>query len=366
MVNLLKALILAGGYGTRLRPLSCTRPKILFPIVNKPLLEWTFENLGENNIEEVILAVNQQTEIFIKHSRIRRHGIKVLYSRDPVNRPLGTGGPIRNAERLLDPDEAFLVLNGDIFAQMNYQELLEFHKKTDATATIALHEVEDPSRYGVADVAKDSRITRFIEKPAPEEAPANLINAGVYALDPRILKYIPRDKKVSMETHVFPKLAEQGELYGHVLKDLWMDIGQLEDYLEINKVLLKSSSRKSEAKPREQVKIKDPVAFDRDVLIGRRSTIGPYTVLGQNVHVGRNVRIRESIILSGTVIDDSCSIHGAIIGENVNIGKGVKIQRGCVLGDQVNLKDGIALAENVSICPGKEISEDIQTSGNII
>jgi len=362
----LKALILAGGFGTRLRPLSCTRPKILFPIVNKPLLEWTFQNLAEYNIKEAVLAVNHHTEIFIKQSRIRRHGIKVFFSRDPAKKPLGTGGPIKNAEKLLDPHKTFLVLNGDIFAHINYQELLESHERTDATATIALHEVGDPSRYGVAEMTGANRIRRFIEKPAPGEAPTNLINAGVYALNPRIMRHISRDKKISIENQVFPKLAEQGELYGHVFKDLWMDVGQLEDYLEINKVLLDSSSQKRKAKPREHVKVQEPVAFDRGVLIEKRSTIGPYAVLGQNVYVGRNVRIRDSIILSGTAIDDFSSIHGAIIGENVAIGKGVKIQKGCVLGDHVSLKDDIVLAENVSICPGKEVSESIQKSGHVV
>lgn len=161
----MKALILAGGFGTRLRPLSCTRPKSLFPILNKPLLEWTFERLAKNNITEAILAVNYQTEAAIKQHRIPRHGIHITYSRDPLGKPLGTGGPLKKAEKHIGHDAPFLILNGDIFADVDYTQLLKMHQEKNATATIALHQVEDPSRYGVAELAKDNRIKRFIEKP---------------------------------------------------------------------------------------------------------------------------------------------------------------------------------------------------------
>ena len=166
LVKLLKALILAGGFGTRLRPLSCTRPKTLFPIVNKPLLQWIFERLAKNNFEEAILAVNQQTEFYIKQNRVPRYGLKVRYSRDPPRKPLGTAGPIKKAEKLIGHDEPFLVLNGDIFADFSYKEMMKNHSEGKAVATIALYEVEDPSRYGVVDIAEDCRIRKFIEKPA--------------------------------------------------------------------------------------------------------------------------------------------------------------------------------------------------------
>ncbi|MEM3536787.1 MAG: nucleotidyltransferase family protein, partial [Candidatus Bathyarchaeia archaeon] len=164
MVTLsLKALILAGGFGTRLRPLSCTRPKILFPIINKPMLQWTFEKLSKSNIKEVILAVNHQTEAYIKMHKIPKNGLSIRYSRDPFKKPLGTGGPIKKAEKLIGYEESFLVLNGDIFADVNYAEIVKMHRENSAVATIALHTVEDPSRYGVAELTKENRIIRFIE-----------------------------------------------------------------------------------------------------------------------------------------------------------------------------------------------------------
>lgn len=354
----MKAVILAGGFATRLRPLSCTRPKILFPIINKPLLQWTFERLARNGIKEAILAANYQTEAAVKQHRIPRMGVDVTYSRDPLRKPLGTGGPIKKAEKQIGHESSFLALNGDIFADVNYREILKIHEKKDAVATLSLHRVEDPSRYGVAELAKDNRIERFIEKPPPEQAPTNLINAGAYVLSPEIFSYIPENRAVSIEREVFPKLAEEGTLYGYVYDGLWSDIGKPKDYLEINRTLLDSPASQ-ELKTIKRVETRKPVAIDKRVSIGENSTIGPYAVLGQDVNVGDNVHIQDSVILQGTEISDSVSTDGAIIGEGVFIGRGVKIGKGCIIGDHVRIKDNVKLAKEVSVCPAKEVSESV-------
>jgi mannose-1-phosphate guanylyltransferase len=358
----MKALILAGGFGTRLRPLSCTRPKTLFPIVNKPLLQWIFERLAKNNVEEAILAVNRQTEFYIKQQRIPKYGLNVKYSIDPPKTPLGTAGPIKKAEKLIGHSEPFLVLNGDIFADLSYKEILEKHKERNALATIALYEVKDPSRYGVAEIAKNSRIKRFIEKPPKEAAPTNLINAGVYVLSPKVFQYIPRGKAVSMEREVFPKLAEKGELYGHVFHGLWMDIGKPEEYLQTNKILLDSLVNPQKQRSANKFELKNPVALDKGVYIGEKSVIGPYAILGKNVTVGKNVQISDSVIFPDTKIDDSSSINGAIIGEGAIIGKKVRISKGCIIADQAKIRDNVSLAEESAVCPAREVSENILKS----
>jgi len=364
-VRTLKAVILAGGFGTRLRPLSCTRPKILFPIVNKPLLQWTFERLAKNNVRDVILAVFYQTELHIKHHRVPRCGVHVTYSHDPLRKPLGTGGSIRKAQKLLGKDVPFIVLNGDIFADVNYTEILNMHKKKNATATITLCSVKNPSRYGVADLAKDNRITRFIEKPPPGTAPTNLINAGAYVLSPKIFNYIPEGRAVSIEHEVFPKLAQEDSLYGHVFDGIWMDIGKPEDYLEINKKMLDWSAELQKYRADNNVEIKKPLAIDKKVSIGEKSTIGPYAVLGRNVIVGKSVKIRDSVIFPGTVISDFSSVNGTIIGEGVTIGREVKIEKGCIIGDHARIKDGASLAQRVSVCPATEVSKSVLTSSRI-
>lgn len=358
----MKALILAGGFGTRLRPLSCTRPKILFPILNKPLLQWILEKMKANDVDEVIMAVNSQTAFQIKQSKLQKNDIKISYSLDPPGKPLGTGGPVKIAEKLLRNDD-FLALNGDVFTDINYAELMKFHKKVGAIATIALHKVDDPSRYGVAELADDGRILRFIEKPPVKMAPSNLINAGVYAFNPKIFEYIPEGRKVSMEREVFPKLAEQGALYGYVYDGLWYDIGEVREYLRINLSMLSLYACDTYIlKHFDNVEVKKPVLIDEKSSIGNGSIIGPNVILGSKVCIGRNVQIRNSIIMPGVEILDNTVIDGAVIGENVKIGRNVKISEKCIIGDYAIIGDNVFLGEGVSICPAREVLESISSA----
>lgn len=352
-------MILAGGFGTRLRPLSCTRPKTLFPIVNKPLLQWIFERLARDKIKEAILAVNLQTEFHIKKQRLEKYGLHIKYSIDPPKTPLGTGGPIKRAEQLLGNSEPFLVLNGDIFSDLCYEEIVKMHKKGGGLATIALYEVEDPSRYGVAEIRENGRIERFIEKPAKNTEPSKLINAGIYVLDPEVFSYIPKGKTVSMEREVFPKLAEQGKLYGHIYQGLWIDIGKPEEYLQTNKMLLDYQIKKPKSRSTKKFKVQNPVAIDKNVSIGEKSVIGPYAILGKNVTIGKNVRINNSVVFQDTKIDDYAIIEGGIVGEGAIVGKRVKIVQGCIIGDHAKIKDNVTLTEEVAVCPAKEVTENI-------
>ncbi|MBN1245830.1 NDP-sugar synthase [Candidatus Bathyarchaeota archaeon] len=355
-------MILAGGFGTRLRPLSCTRPKTLFPIVNKPLLQWIFERLSKNNIQEAILAVNGLTAFHIKNQRIPKRGLRIKYSIDPPKTPLGTGGPIKNAEKLIGHSEPFLVLNGDIFAELSYTEILEAHKKSEALATIALCEVEDPTRFGVAELGTNCRVKNFIEKPAKGTAPTNLINAGIYVLSPEIFSYIPKGKHVSMEREIFPKLVKEGKLYGHVFQGLWMDIGKPEEYMQANKILLNTLAKTPKTKNRSKFTLKNPIAIDKGVKIEANSVIGPYAILGKNVAIGKNVQIKNSVILPDAKIGADSSINGALIGEGAIIGKKVRINKGCIIGDQAKIRDNISLANGTTVCPAKEVSENILKS----
>jgi len=356
-VTHLKAVILAGGFATRLRPLSCARPKTLFPIVNKPLLEWIFEGLANNDVDEAILAVNALTQFHIKQERPRRHGLKLKFSIDPPKKPLGTAGPVKKAEKLIGHDEPFIVLNGDIFADLSYIELLKTHVKSDALATIALCKVEDPCRYGVAEIENGNLIKQFIEKPAKDKAPSNLINAGVYILSPKIFDYIPPGKAVSMEREVFPKLAAEGKLFGHFVNGLWMDIGKPEEYLETNKIILDSLAKTAKQENAKNFEVKKPVAFDKGISVAEKSIIGPYAILGKNVTIGKKSQISNSVIFPNVAIGDFASIDGAIIGEGAKIGNNVKISSGCIIGDHAKVRDNLELSGKV--CPGKEVAENV-------
>jgi len=369
----MRTVVLAGGFGTRLRPLSCTRPKLLFPIGNKPLLDWTIEKLTKSGTQEVILAVNYMVDALVQHYRKSKHKPRISFLRDiPVSgtralfqRPLGTGGAIKNAERRIGRREPFLVLNGDILTNIDYAQLIKKHRSNGATATIALYRVEDPSRYGVAELARDNRVLRFVEKPDREKAPSNLINAGIYVLEPEMFDYIPSGRPVSIEREIFPKLAEEGKLYGYNLKGLWIDIGEPEDYLKANKLWLDHEIKRSQigrdVRIKDEAEIKNPSTIGNGTTIGEKSEIGPHVTLGEHVTVGRGVHVENSIILPRTMISDFASIKSATIGEAAMIGSRVKIESGCLIGDHATVLDNVTLTRGVTVCPWKEVTESVLT-----
>ena len=355
---------MAGGFATRLRPLSCTRQKLLFPVGNKPLLDWTLERLAKTQIEEVILAVNYMADTLIQHYEKSKYGMKLSYSIE--EEPLGTGGAIKNAEKLVGDQEAFLVLNGDILTDFDHTKLFEKHEGNKAIATIALCHAENPSRYGIVDLDERNRVGKFIEKPAQEEASGKLINAGIYILDPRIFDYIPNGRPISIEREIFPKLVIGKEIYGYLFEDLWIDIGKPRDYLKANQLLLDIETGRGRVKGSSfvgcGVKVEDPIAVDNDVTIGEDSRIGPYVAIGKHVILGKKVLIENSIVFPQTTILDSTMIKGAIIGEGVAVGSHVRIQEGCIIGDRALIRDNVSLTRGVTVCPYRKVSENVSTA----
>lgn len=357
----MKAVIIAGGFGTRLRPLSCTRPKHLFPIGGKPLLDWTLERLAKNGTDEVVFAVNYLFQAFVKRYGESAYGMKLHYSREA--RPLGTGGCVKNAEKIIGHNEPFLLLNGDILSNVDYAKLYAEHKKNGATATMTLHKVDDPTRYGVVELAQKNCIKRFVEKPERGRAPSNLINAGVYALSPEIFDYISDKKPISIEREVFPLLVQDNKLFGYESEGLWIDIGEPADYLKGNRLLLDAELKKGNiagsVELESDIEISNPVVIGEHASIGEKSKIGPHVAIGENADIGRGVCIENSIIFPGTVISDFSSLKGAIIGEDAIIGKWVRIEDNCIVGDHAMINDNVMLTRGVTVCPQKEVTESV-------
>lgn len=355
----MKALVLAGGFGTRLRPLSCTRPKLLFPLANEVILDWTLKNLANSGVDTVVLAVNYMAEALVRYFGPTKFDLGIIYSRE--DRPLGTGGPIKKAAELLVDGEPFLVLNGDVISDIDYGRLIEYHKRKGGLATIALIRVPDPSRYGAVELDSDDRVLRFVEKPVFGTAPSNLINAGIYVMDKEVLDYIP-DGKVSTETEIFPQLAKEGKLYGYEGRGLWVDIGVPDSYLEANHLVLdklNGSAVGEGCQVDETAKIMEPSSLGNGVLIGANSVIGPDTSISDHVQIGQGCRIERSIIFPGVTIGDYSSIRNAIIGENASIERWVKIESGSLIGDYATISDGVTITQGVSICPSKTVTESI-------
>jgi NDP-sugar pyrophosphorylase family protein len=356
---LLKTLVLAGGFGTRLRPLSCSRPKALFPVANKPLIDYTLESLSEAGVETVVLAVYYMAESLVRYLGPTKNDLGILYLRE--QRPMGTGGPISQARDMMN-GEKFMVMNGDLLADFDYKRLINYHEEKGGIATVALTQVEDPYRYGSVELDWEGRITRFVEKPELGKAPSNLINAGIYVLEPEIFDYIPDGGKVRIETQVFPKLAEEQQLYGFESHGFWMDIGEPIDYLNANAAVL--------ARQRKVIKpdsieidatavISGPCNFGENVKIGADSRIGPNVSLANDVQIGKGCRIENSIIFAGAVIEDYSSVKNAILGENSVLERWVKVESGSLIGDFAQIGDGVTITEGVSICPSKSIEESI-------
>jgi len=355
----LKALVLAGGFGTRLRPLSCTRPKLLFPLANEVILDWTLKNLANSGVDTVVLAVNYMAEALVRYFGPTKFDLGIIYSRE--DRPLGTGGPIKKAAELLVDGEPFLVLNGDVISDIDYGRLIEYHKRKGGLATIALIRVPDPSRYGAVELDSEDKVLRFVEKPVFGTAPSNLINAGIYVMEKEVLDYIP-DGKVSTETEIFPQLAKEGKLYGYEGRGLWVDIGVPDSYLEANHLVLdklNGSAVGEGCQVDETAKIMEPSSLGNGVLIGANSVIGPDTSISDHVQIGQGCRIERSIIFPGVTIGDYSSIRNAIIGENASIERWVKIESGSLIGDYATISDGVTITQGVSICPSKTVTESI-------
>jgi len=362
----LKAVVLAGGFGTRLRPLSCSRPKMLFPVANQPMIDYSLRNMAQGGVDTVILSVYYMAENLVRYLGPSKYDLGILYSRE--QKPLGTGGAIKKAEDMINHG-SFFAMNGDILTDLDYRRLLNFHKEKGGLATIALIQVPDPSRYGAVELDWEGRILRFVEKPERGKEPSNLVNAGVYVLEPEVLELIPGGRRVSIETEVFPLLAEDRKLHGFECHGFWMDIGTPDDYLNANAMLL--SKRAIQGDPASvavdsSAAVKKPCIFGENVRVGADSVIGPNVSLSDDVHVGKGCRIENSIVFPGAVIEDYSSVRNAIIGENAVLARWVKVESGSLIGDYAQINDGVTITENVYICPSKTVDESILVSKQVM
>jgi NDP-sugar pyrophosphorylase family protein len=315
--------------------------------------------LSEAGVETVVLAVYYMAESLVRYLGPTKNDLGILYLRE--QRPMGTGGPIRQARDMMN-GEKFMVMNGDLLTDFDYKRLINYHEEKGGIATVALTQVEDPYRYGSVELDWEGRITRFVEKPELGKAPSNLINAGIYILEPEIFDYIPDGGKVRIETQVFPKLAEEQQLYGFESHGFWMDIGEPIDYLNANAAIL--ARQRKVIKP-DSVEIdsaaviRGPCNFGENVKIGADSRIGPNVSLADDVQIGKGCRIENSIIFAGAVIEDYSSVKNAILGENSVLERWVKVESGSLIGDFAQIGDGVTITEGVSICPSKSIEESI-------
>jgi mannose-1-phosphate guanylyltransferase len=328
----MKVLLLAGGLGTRMRPLTEGLPKPMAPVGNRPWLEHLILHLKNQGFEEFVLAVKHFPDMIRNYvGDGKRWGVRIDYAEE--KQLLGTAGAIKNAERLLG--DRFLVLNADIIHEVQILPLLEFHLLHGGVATIGLTEVDDPSQYGVVEQDESGRILRFLEKPALHEAPSNRINAGIYVMEKEALEWIPSGKEVSIERETFPLLIERGlGVYGATIRGYWMDMGTRERYRKVHWDLLdRTFTLPLQGKEKGKgiwvgehtdvgsgVLFVPPVLIGDRVRIGDRCVIGPYAVIGDDCELERQVRCTETILWDRCKVSHGTQLTHCIFGYDLEIG----------------------------------------------
>jgi NDP-sugar pyrophosphorylase family protein len=346
----MKAILLAGGKGTRLRPLTLHTPKPIVPILGRPFLYYQIDLLKQiPEIDEVILSLNYQPrrieEIVGEGDGL---GIRVRYVVEPM--PLGTGGAVRYAGDSLT--ESVVVFNGDVLTQIDLAAVLRLHRERRAKATIVLTPVENPRAYGLVETDPAGNIRRFLEKPGDNEITCNTINAGIYVLEPDTFERIPRDTAWSIERSFFPSLIERGETFvAYVCDGYWIDIGTPAKYLQVHRDIMdgrfsappfngsSSAWMSPDAKIEDGVEIHGPCFVDEGVVIKPGAKILPYSVIGRQTHVEEEALVDGSIVWPNGWIGPGAALHGSILGRNCHVGRNAVIKSPAVLGDKTVITD---------------------------
>jgi NDP-sugar pyrophosphorylase family protein len=339
----MKALILAGGEGTRLRPLTLNTPKPVVPVANIPFLRYQIELLRQHGIRDVILSLSYQPgKIEALLGDGSSLGTRIRYVVEQS--PLGTAGGFKNAEALLE--DATVVFNGDILCELNLTEVIQSHRSSRATATLVLTRVENPSAYGLVETTIDGRITRFLEKPKPHEITCNTINAGTYILEPEVLQSIPPGENYSFERAVFPSLLkDQKRMQAYVAEGYWIDIGTPQKYLQVHQDLLQQRFR-----PAVDFANVDSLPLSADPQIDKSTLLASSVQLGEQVRIvsssigpkcviGPHTVIQNAVIWPGVEVGSNSTLSGCIVGRDCRIGSYVTIGSGVVLGDQSRITD---------------------------
>jgi NDP-sugar pyrophosphorylase family protein len=348
----MKAILLVGGKGTRLRPLTLHTPKPIVPIFNRPFLHYQIDLLKQvPEIDEVILSLNYQPrrieDVFGDGAEA---GIKIRYVVEPA--PLGTGGAVRYAGDALT--ESVVVFNGDVLTQVDLAAVLKLHRERKARATIVLTPVDNPTAYGLVETDKAGNILRFLEKPKPEEITTNYINAGIYILEPDTFDRIPKDTPWSIERSFFPSFIERGETFvAYQYNGYWIDIGTPEKYTQVHRDIMdgryqappfagqpaRHVFRGDGARVDDGAVVEGPCFLDAGTVVRAGAYVGPYSVLGHGCVIEEQARVSGSIVWATGRVGQEASMTDAIAGRHVHVGRGAVIGPGALLGDKSVVTD---------------------------
>jgi NDP-sugar pyrophosphorylase family protein len=330
-----QAIILIGGEGTRLRPLTLDLPKPLLPVCNRPFLSYQFELLRRHGVRDIVLCTAYGEKVFKKtFGDGRGHGVRLRYVHEAS--PLGTGGAVKNAEALVRGTS--LVFNGDVLNAMDLAAFLRFHRTRKADATIALAPVEDPTRYGLVETGSDGRVKRFIEKPSPQEVTTDKINAGTYVFEPSVFRRIPAGVVYSVERSLFPGMLGNGtRLYGFVRRGYWLDIGTAEAYLKAHDDILQGRTPFSPAGRRTGT-----LWLEKGAKIDRRARVEGAACVGQGARVEADACLRgSSAVGAGCVVEQGAVLDGSVLLPGTRVGARAKVIRSIVGPDSKIGRDAV-------------------------
>ncbi len=345
--------MLVGGEGTRLRPLTLFTPKTLLPVAGRPVIERVVEHLAEHGVDEVVLSLGYKPDALLAAYPDGRCGdVRLHYAIEST--PLDTAGAIAFAALEAGVgDETFVVVNGDVLTEINVSDLIEFHRERGGTASIALTPVEDPSRFGVVAVDARGRVEAFVEKPTAAEAPSNMINAGIYVLEPEFLERVPAGRRVSVEREVFPALVEARLLYALGSDALWTDMGTPEKYLEANLAWARRewclTGAPAGLSPDEVAEVAARLADGRPGTYGGPVGAHPDATIANSflhpdVRVEKGAQVRDAVVLEGGHVRAGATVRNSVLGPNVVIGSGAVVDDLSVLGDGWEVAAGAVLS----------------------
>lgn len=314
----MRAVVLVGGFGTRLRPLTLTMPKQMLPVVDRPMIERVVAGLGAAGVTEVVLSLGYKPDAFLAaYPDDMCAGVRLAYAVE--SEPLDTAGAVRFAAMQAGIDDTFLVLNGDVLTDLDVGELCDLHRSRGALGTIALTRVQDPSRYGVVPVDDEGRVLDFVEKPPPGTAPTDWINAGTYVLEPSVLDRIPDGRRVSIERETFPAMVLEGSLFALESDSYWIDAGTPETYLQVQLDLIDGVRGSAE----RAVAADAVVPFDCDV---------DHSVVMSGVSIEPGAIVHDSVVMPGAVIGNAAVVENSIVGPGAVIGDRAELTELTVIG----------------------------------
>lgn len=373
----MKAVIMAGGKGTRLRPLTSGLPKPMIRVANAPCMEHIVNLLKRHGITDVLATLQYMPDTIRDHfGDGSAFGVSMDYSVE--EEPLGTAGSVKYVEDRLE--SRFIVVSGDALTDVDLGAAVSFHEDRGAEVTLVLQGVDDPSEFGIVVTGDDGRVERFLEKPDEGEAFSHTANTGIYVVEPEVLAAIPEGEEYDWAEDVFPKLLEEGRpLYGFVMKGYWEDIGNIGQYMDAQSAVLDGEVRGIEPpgeRAREGVYVGsgarfDDVALEPPVLLGEGvkvaggARVGPHAVLGARVSVGAGASVARSTVADDASIAEGAELDGALVGRAGRIGPRARLGEGSALGDDVEVGEGATVAPGVIVYPGEkieagaEITEDV-------